>query len=209
MSGTEIEAGDGDSIPSIAKSKGFFWKTIWEHPENATLKEERETPNVLQAGDRVFVPDKEMKEFPCATGERHDFKLKGDPVKFVLQLKKLGRPRKDEAYMLVINGRMVEGTTDGDGKLEAWMPGNVRTAELRLNNGQEVHQLRVSRLDPADSLSGVQQRLNNLGFACGSETGELTPRTQRALRSFQSMYGLEVTGELNDETTQQVRDMFP
>ncbi|MEN8151889.1 MAG: hypothetical protein ABFS86_18890, partial [Planctomycetota bacterium] len=184
MSGTEIEVAEGESIPSIARDRGFFWRTIWEHPENAALKEERESPNVLFRGDRVFVPDKEMKEFPCATGERHDFKLKGDPVKFVLQLKKLGRPRKDEPYVLVIDGVPTEGTTDGDGKLEAWMPGNVQTAELRLNDGQEVRQLRISRLDPVETTAGAQQRLNNLGFACGTESGELTSRTQRALRSF-------------------------
>ncbi|MEN8152040.1 MAG: peptidoglycan-binding domain-containing protein, partial [Planctomycetota bacterium] len=65
------------------------------------------------------------------------------------------------------------------------------------------------RLDPVETTAGAQQRLNNLGFACGTESGELTSRTQRALRSFQSMYGLEVTGEPNEETTQQIRDLFP
>lgn len=209
MSGSEVEIGTGESIPSIAKSKGFFWKTIWEHPNNAGLKAERESPNILYRGDRVFVPDKELKEVPCATNERHDFRLKGDPVKFVLRLKKLGRPRKDEDYVLKINGKLIEGTTDGDGQLETWVPGNARTAELTLNRGQEVHQLRISRLDPVETLSGLQQRLNNLGFCCGVEGGELNPRTQRALRSFQSMYGLTVTGEPDEETTDQVRSLFP
>ena len=27
--------GEGESTSSLAKKKGFYWKTIWEHGENA------------------------------------------------------------------------------------------------------------------------------------------------------------------------------
>jgi N-acetylmuramoyl-L-alanine amidase len=209
MSGNEVEIGTGESIPSIAKSNGFFWKTIWEHPKNAALKAKRESPNILYQGDVVFVPDKEVEEFPCATNERHDFKLKGDPVKFVLQLKRMGKPRKNEDYLLKIDGRVIEGKTDGDGKLEAFVPGNAKSGELVLKKGQEKYQLRLSRLDPVDTVTGVQQRLNNLGFSCGSENGELTPKTKKAIRNFQAKHGLDVSGEPDAATQGKLKELIP
>ena len=41
----DYTVGNCDSIPSIAKDKGFFWKTIWNHPNNAMLKALRKDPN--------------------------------------------------------------------------------------------------------------------------------------------------------------------
>jgi hypothetical protein len=43
-------------------------------------------------------------------------------------------------------------------------------------------------------LTGVQYRLNALGFAAGMVDGKNGPRTQRAVRSFQQTYALDVDG---------------
>jgi hypothetical protein len=32
---------NGESIPSVAKDNGFFWETLWNHSENAELKQKR------------------------------------------------------------------------------------------------------------------------------------------------------------------------
>ena len=38
--------GDGESLISVAvKDYGFFWQTIWNHPENAVLKDKRKDLN--------------------------------------------------------------------------------------------------------------------------------------------------------------------
>nr|WP_255216649.1 peptidoglycan-binding domain-containing protein [Pseudenhygromyxa sp. WMMC2535] len=55
-------------------------------------------------------------------------------------------------------------------------------------------------LDPATELSGVQQRLVNLGYTCHDPAGELGESTQEALRAFQRTHDLEVSGELDDDT---------
>ena len=47
----------------------------------------------------------------------------------------------------------------------------------------------------AQCVSGIQQRLNNLGFLCGLEMGVLNDNTREAIRSFQKTYGLTIDGQ--------------
>lgn len=46
----------GDCLSSIANQYGFFLETIWDHGRNAGLREQRRDPDVIMAGERVFVP---------------------------------------------------------------------------------------------------------------------------------------------------------
>jgi N-acetylmuramoyl-L-alanine amidase len=194
--GTEHTVGDGESIISIAKQHGFFWKTIWDHGRNAKLKSLRTNPNVLLAGDIVFVPKMQEKFKPGATEKKHKFKRKGEPVKLKLQLMLLGEPRANEDYVLDIEGTLIKGTTDGAGKLEQFIPGTARSGSISLRGGEEVYPLRIGDLDPVDTLNGLRQRLNNSGFDCGSNTSdELDDMTREALRQYQTRNNLEVTGE--------------
>jgi hypothetical protein len=199
--------GEHASIPSLAKDAGFFWRTIWDHPQNAALKAKRRDPNVLRAGDEVFVPEREVKSCGRTSGARHSFKRLGDPLRFKLQLRSMGEPRRGEDYVLQIGATRIRGKTDGDGNLETFLPGNTRSAKLLLGGGKEEYTLKISRLDPIEDLSGVQQRLNNLGFACGEEKGELTPRTEQALRSFQAQHDLPVTGKADGPTRRKLESL--
>ena len=129
----------GDSIPSIARDNGFFWETLWNHPENAALKALRNDANMLLEGDEVFVPEKETKWESCATEQLHTFKRLGDAVKFKLQLRKMGKPRKDEDYVLIVDGRRIKGKTDGDGKLECFIPeGLMRIGTRKYKDFEEI-----------------------------------------------------------------------
>ena len=49
-------------------------------------------------------------------------------------------------------------------------------------------------LPPVEHLTGVQARLNNLGFAAGPVDGIDGPRTKRAVRRFQKVFELLVDG---------------
>src|SRR3954471_8350258 len=98
------KVGEGESTNSLAKENGFFWKTIWDHPENAQLKSLRKDPNVLFADDDIFIPDLQTKHYDKPTEQRHRFRRKGEPCKLKLQLLKNGKPRANEAYVLNIEG---------------------------------------------------------------------------------------------------------
>ena len=64
---------------SLAKKNGFFWRTIWEHGENAELRQKRKDPSVIFADDDIFIPELQPKEVGKATDAEHTFKRKGDP----------------------------------------------------------------------------------------------------------------------------------
>jgi len=62
------------------------------------------------------------------------------------------------------------------------------------------YDLELGRLDPVDKISGVQARLNNLGFDCGRVDGVMNTETKEALQAFQVTVGLPPTGELDSAT---------
>jgi Putative peptidoglycan binding domain len=199
--------GEGESTSSLAKKNGFFWKTIWDHGENAELKAKRKDPNVLFAEDEIFIPEKELKDIGKPTDQTHKFKRKGEPCKLKVQLLKAGQPRKNEKYTLNLDGKLIEGSTDGEGKLEHFIPGESQSAALLLRGGQEIIPLRLGDLDPVDLATGVQQRLNNLGFDCGSEDGEVGDVTKEAIKKFQAANDLNVTGEADDAMKNKLKEL--
>jgi hypothetical protein len=189
----------GDCISSIAQKHGLFWDKIWNHPKNAKLQETRKDPNVLSPGDVVFVPDKDEREESGATEQRHRFRKKGVPAKLRLQIMEDDQPRSNVPYTLVIDGQILKGTTDGNGKIEHSIPPQAKKGVLILENDTPIP-LQLGHIDPIDTISGVQQRLLNLGFDCGGVNGNLTSETKKALKEFQEAYGLTASGELDPAT---------
>jgi len=192
----------GDCIDSIAFERGFFADTIWNHPDNAELKRTRKEPNLLLEGDRVTIPEKEIHQESAASEEKHKFKRKGVPAMLSLQLFKGGEPRADVDYLLIIDGESTEGTLDDEGKIETPIPPNAKEAKLILAPGtidEETIPLKLGGIDPICQLTGVQDRLLNLGYEPGKR-GELDDETRTAIANFQRAEELEPTGELDDTT---------
>jgi len=189
----------GDCISSIAERHGLFWDKVWNHPKNSRLKEQRKDPNVLYPGDILFIPEKDKREESGGTEQRHRFKKKGTPAKLRLQIMEDDQPRANVDYTLVIDGQIFSGTTDGDGKIEQSIPPNAKKGVLILENDTPIS-LQLGHIDPIEMITGVQQRLLNLGFDCGGVNGNLDPETKKALREFQETYGLTVSGELDTPT---------
>ena len=204
-----VTISQGQDIASLAHEHGHFPDKIWNHSQNAALKAKRKTPNQLMPGDQVFVPDIEVKYEDKPTDQQHKFKVKGTPHKFRLQLKRLGKPRANEAYVLQLEASHKSGQTDGQGWIEEFVPGNAKGGKLLLQGGKEIIPIRLGDLNPVDEISGVQQRLNNLGFKCGSEDGELDDRTRAALKKFQGGYALPETGEADAATQAKLKELHP
>jgi Putative peptidoglycan binding domain len=194
----------GECVASIAADYGAPAKKVWNAPENDELREKRDSPNVLLPGDRVFINDQDRKDEACATEQRHRFRKHGQPVYLRLQFLDMGEARAGEKYTLKIDGRLIEGTTDGEGKIEVVIPARAEEAVLRLGEKArgEDYVLRLGELDPVTEPSGVQARLSHLGYRCG-EPGKMDELTRRAVREFQYDRVLKM-GEVNDETREEL-----
>jgi hypothetical protein len=193
----------GECIASIAKDAGHFWETIWNDPDNRELREIRKNPNILLPADRVHVPALRPKSEPGQTLMRHRFVRKGEPSMIrVRVLRRDGQPRAQEPYELQIDAAKWEGVTDPDGWICVPMPGNARAGKLMVGvaGDQARYTLALGGVDPIDALTGIQQRLTNLGFAAGPCDGVFGPATRTALLRFQKHHGLSESGEPDEPT---------
>jgi hypothetical protein len=226
----------GDCMSSVAYEHGFYWKTLWNAGENESLKSKRKDPNALLAGDVIHIRDLVQKKEPGATAKRHKFRLKGVPTRLRLRLlrppydspppaeKRLvsmgayhigaSRPAKvsrdPEAlapYYLEIDGKVLTGRTNGDGRINVPILPNAKTARLIVHRGtpqERIYQLRLGGPDPSDTITGVRKRLCNLGYLC-SPTGRADAQMRAALAAFQKDEGMHPTGEPNGPTQQRLR----
>jgi len=201
----EYEVGQGECISSIAKKTGHYWEKIWNDPANAALKEVRKDPNVLLPKDRVKIPEKEQKYESGETEMRHRFVRRGEPSMLRLQFHGQDGPRANEPYELVVDERVYRGTTDSEGKSEERIPGNAKQTRMYLGRDREEYEIDLGQVDPITELKGVQERLNNLGFHCGTPDGAPGPMTRRALLDFQRKHGAEETGEPDEPTRNELR----
>src|SRR6478752_10449956 len=80
------ELRSGECINTLAHDYKVPWEKIWNHPNNAELKQKRKDPNVLKAGDTIFIPDKEQKTVSVATGKAHKFVVKGSKTHLRLRI---------------------------------------------------------------------------------------------------------------------------
>jgi N-acetylmuramoyl-L-alanine amidase len=204
----------GECLSSLAKKYGFAdYMTIYDHPNNAELKAKRQNPNVVFPDDEIYIPDFELREVDAATERKHRFQLIGNKTVFRIVVKDGdGEPFASVRYELKIEKETYEGTTDQNGKLEQKIPADARKGALILFSDEEderkvigMFSLDLGHLDPVEEITGVQSRLNNLGYGCGRVDGVAGRKTGEALRAFQAENGLPVTGEADRSTREKLR----
>jgi N-acetylmuramoyl-L-alanine amidase len=199
--------GEGQCVESIAAAHGFFWETIWNLTENAGLKQTRKDPNTLLPGDRIFIPEKREKAEPIATEKRHRFKRKGVPSFLSIYVLQFGEPVANRRYIANIDGELRNGTTDDKGLVkEPVLPG-ARRCTLTVGEGDDelILELTIGGLDPVSEISGVQKRLDNLGYKC-RVTGKMDDQTGAAIKTFQKDHNLEMTGNPDNASRQALLD---
>ena len=206
----------GECLSSIAKKYGFpDYKVIWDDGANAQLKEKRKNPNMLFPSDIVVIPDLELKQLDKSTEQKHNFVLDAGTVKFQLIVKDdEGKPYANCKYDLKIDGKEFTGTTDGSGKFEQEIPAEAANGEVAIYETKEgtesvvtVFKLELGHLDPVAEATGVQARLNNLGFFCGKIDGIVGPMTQEAIKAFQEKNGLSATGTADESTRKKLSQL--
>lgn len=226
----------GDCISCLATQHGLLWETIWNHPDNSNLREERGTPDVLLPGDELFVPDKTIKHETRACEEKHRFQVKGVPVKLRLRILKQAvfgtttvlpppdesiydetlieteseppEPEADAPYELEIDGVVTTGHTDTDGFVEVQIPPKATRGRITLHPGTPDERAFPLSIGTMDPIK------EPIGVAKRLRNlgypcplaDEWQPSMNAALAVFQKAQGLPETGEPDDDTLQKLKD---
>lgn len=188
----------GECISRIAFEYGLFPDAVWNHPDNSQLKELRKNPYVLMPGDVVVIPDKRVKEVELPTGKRHRIRRKGVPEKLVMKFTRGDELRSNERYILEIDGKQIEGSTDGGGIVELEIVPNAKIARMTFVEDGEELEFELGGLDPVTELSGIQGRLRNLGLYEGPVDGKMSGELEEAIKLFQERNKLDPTGRVDD-----------
>ncbi len=177
--------------------------------------------NTLFPGEELTIPVRSEKEEPGETEKHHPFDSEKGGIFLRLRLLKAdGSPLENSEYLLELEEGVESrtGSTDGKGQLEEKITAAMKTARITVRipeppgEGEEgppreipvSWDLSIGGLHPlhypdseASCISGVQQRLNNLRFDCGSVTGAMNDATKEAVRSFRKKYGMAEGDQLD------------
>ncbi|MEL7500061.1 MAG: peptidoglycan-binding protein [Planctomycetota bacterium] len=210
----EHEVKPGDCLSKIAVEYGLTWEQIWNDAANASLRSKRKDPNILMPGDIVSVPAKKKKKKNKSTGQKHNFKRKKEQSKLSLRLLFDGEPIQNQPCRLEVgNQKPRQGSINGngdvtiEGETEFTLHSSVTFAKLFVGEAPDetMYRLYIGHLNPYDEDSGMQQRLNNLGFRCGAADGIVGPKTRAAIKRFQREHQLKIDGEPSDSIKEKLK----
>jgi hypothetical protein len=193
----------GEHITRIARQYGFRdYHTIWDHPQNADLKKQRSSPNVLFPGDSLFIPDKQEKTVQRPTGDRHQFELSSRRLKLRIVLQDYDNlPLPHQACVLEVEGNPQNLQSDANGMIETYIPADAEQGKLTVPQLDLEYPIKIGHLDPVDKDSGWRGRLTNLGYFAPRGDEQVDDlRMHYAIEMFQRDHKLKVTGNLDDAT---------
>jgi hypothetical protein len=205
----------GDFLSKIAKAFGFSdYRTIWNDPNNAELKNERQNPNILYPGDVLYIPDRQLRTERRPTDNHHVFVKLAPKVKLRLILEdQYERPIANASCMLKLGAHSETVTTDGSGLLEQEIPPEVHDASLVIQDDQTPYEnllltLKIGDLDPEKKISGQAARLNNLGYLYASDVNQPdSDEFESAVEEFQCDHGLGVDGICGPKTQAKLKEV--
>ncbi len=199
----------GECLSSIAAHYGIVpWRKIYDHPRNADFKRRRPNPNLIYAGDELYIPDKESRIIHCPTGQAHRFRVRVPTTWFNMCLQdEAKQPIAEARFCLMLDNHVatIAGETDGKGWIKAEIPAWAEFGQLMLwphpDDDETVltWKVRLGHLDPLDTTSGVKGRLQNLGYVC--DVNDVQDEEYfAAVREFQRDHGLVVDGIVGPKT---------
>jgi hypothetical protein len=200
----------GECVCVVAARNGVPWRAIWDADENEPLRAAGRHPNVLLPGDALHVPEREPGSLSLATDRRHRVVVRGMLATIHIRLVASLEPLADEPWVIEHAGGKLEGTSDGEGKLEAKLPALLEQATLSLPKRRQRYTLRLGALDPIETPSGARARLYNLGLAARDhvDASEHEHEHAEALLGFQRARSLDQSAELDDATIQALREDY-
>jgi hypothetical protein len=185
------------------------WTDIWDHSNNAKLRKKRD-PNLLVEGDFLYVPKVEAKEESESSDTRHRHKVEREQDELVLCFKEVEAYIKlfgSIAYKIKVGKNELKGEIKNEGQ-EVKIPLGLAVEEASLWIEDVEYKLDIGGLDPVWRLSGVQARINNLGWDTGKVDNIIGPLTRRGVRDFEAYYKIKVDGKVDSTTRNKVKEVY-
>jgi N-acetylmuramoyl-L-alanine amidase len=179
----------GDYLAALAHKFDFDADSIWNHDKNADLREARPNPNILSPTDMLYIPDQVDKEpnwLALTTGTTNTFVSDAPTVTITIRF--ADDDLANQAYTVVELPDLTGLTTGDDGTASFPILVTLASFTIEFTRSGATFPIFVGHLDPIDTLSGVAQRLQNLGYL-GSQPddGQLDVNAVRAgLRLFKA-----------------------
>jgi N-acetylmuramoyl-L-alanine amidase len=192
---------EGECATKLGDRYGFTAQAL--RTENQTLLDSRADLNMLIPGDEIRVPARRIRwESSRARERRRAVRLAPTTRFYARFLNEDGEPRAGIKFLASIQTLSkspqadITGDTDDRGVIEFRVPLDTDTVTIELKEAGEIetHLMRLSHMEPASTMRGLQGRLRNLGYGCGTEDGVNGPVTTAAIRLFQLDHELDPTG---------------
>jgi len=206
----EHKVKQGECISSIAYKYGFFPDTLQQDAGNSDLKSLRVDCDIMNPGDVIHVPDKTPRIEEVPTDQRQTFLRKGIPAYLKLQLLDgEQQPCSNVDFTLSFSDKTISDSTDIDGYIDKPIPPDTQAVKLTMDiDGNTIeYDIPLGNIDPIEETRGIQERLHNLGYDCGSIDGRYGDKTRSLIKHFQHQQELEVTGDYSDETKEKLLEV--
>jgi hypothetical protein len=202
----------GEHLSSIAEHYGFTkYETIWDHPDTAALKTLRKNPNVLNPGDQVTIPDRELRTVDRPVDARHRFTRSTPELKLRIVLDRMyNDPYRNTPCTLLVDSARTDLTTDSNAQVEHAITRSAGDGSLKVKDqikaGGTVVPIerevpfKIGHLDPVDEVAGQVARLANLGYYRGPDSPVDKEEFLSAVEEFQCENKLAVDGKCGPAT---------
>jgi hypothetical protein len=160
----------GDHLALLAHKFGFDADAVWNDPANDDLRNAERDPELLAAGDVLYIPnqvDKKPVTFDLSTGSTNTFQS-SEPT-MDLQIKFADPQFASKAYTVQELPDLSSQSTGEDGTLKVTIPVTMPSFTVVFTEDGTTVVCKVAQVDPVRTMTGVIQRLQNLGY--------LDPRT--------------------------------
>jgi hypothetical protein len=156
----------GDYLAKLADQLGFDADTVWGDQSNAQLQQLRPNPNILFAGDVLYIPN-QMGPPPApqslTPGTTNSF-VTNAAATVSVSITFTDPGLASQAYSVPELPQLTGLTTDANGTATLEVPVSQDSFTIAFAAAGVTLLYQMGYLDPITTLSGIFQRLQHLGF---------------------------------------------
>jgi len=155
----------GDYLAKLAYKFSFDAEAVWNDPKNAELQKLRPNPNILLAGDILYIPDPAPVQAgtkSLTSGTTNSFASNCPTVPVTICF--LDASLASHPYTVNELPQLTGLTTGTDGTASFEVPVTMQAVTLVFTSGGTTFNCQTGNLDPINTLSGICQRLQHLGY---------------------------------------------